>query len=158
MATHTALDTNDTVTTAKGHFLKHLKYLKPLGFYISMYQFAIEKIAVAAPNAGNTLLRLLARVENENQIYFHAAQMAEIFKMPRSTLMNHFNELVRAGAIVPDPKQEKQERGIVLWRVCPMLAWRGKPEAMREYLAALPSEHPFWQFVEPAFLPSGTSH
>ena len=149
MTTHTALCTDDTVSVASGHYLQSKKRPKHIGYYIAMYQYAIKLVAERAPNASNTLLKLLATVEHENQLYFHSGNAATRFNMSRSSILDHFEELKVAGAIIPDPKEAGRKRGIVLWRICPWLAWRGKPELMREYVNALPEGHPFLDYQTP---------
>jgi hypothetical protein len=123
--------------------------LKHLGSFIMAYQYALEKVGKEAPHTGNTLLRLLARVEQENQLFFHSPTLSAELNIPRTTLENHFRKLLEIGAIVPDPKQENNSRGIVLWRVCPYLVWSGTGEKMRDYLASLPATHPFHSFQDP---------
>lgn len=112
------------------------------------YKYALDKVGREAPHAAATLLRLIALVEQENLLYFHGTDTAALLNIPRTTLEAHFSKLKEIGAIVPDPKQEKRNRGIVLWRICPFLAWVGTGEKLREYINTLPPEHPFLDWRE----------
>jgi hypothetical protein len=121
-----------------------------LGRFFIWSQFAMERVGKETPHAAGTLLRLLARVERENQLYFHSVEFANQLGIPRTTLENHFNQLRELGVVVPDPKQETRNRGIVLWRLCPFLVWVGTADALRAYLKTLRKDHPFFSFQEPA--------
>jgi hypothetical protein len=146
---HSSLLANDTCSVPSKHKLRVVSKLAYLGSFIMAYQYALEKVGKEAPHTGNTLLRLLARVEQENQLFFHSPTLSAELNIPRTTLENHFRKLLEIGAIVPDPKQENNSRGIVLWRVCPYLVWSGTGEKMRDYLASLPATHPFHSFQDP---------
>ena len=151
MSTHTHLNDGDTATVDRKSKIKIQAALTRLGQFNMIHSYAQEKVAVEAPHATTTLLRLLARVELENQLYFSATQFSRLLNIPRSTLESHFNQLRELGVIVPDPKQEDRARGIVLWRVCPFLVWVGTGDNMRKYLKTLPPDHSFFNYLDPEF-------
>lgn len=149
MSTHTHLTSGDTASVAPGSRIKVTSSLAYLGGFSMIYKHAQDMVGRLAPHAASTLLRLLARVERENQLFFSVSDYAAILDIPKTTLEDHFSSLRKIGAIVPDPKQAHRKRGIVLWRVCPFLVWVGSGEGLRKYLQDLPKDHVFFNFQEP---------
>ena len=148
MPSHTHLSGGDTISVGSRSKLRVTRKLSYLGKFGMLYQYAAHKVGTEAPHAGATLFLLLSRITHENQLYFNSAELSPQLGVKKATLENHFHQLRAIGAIVPDPIQEHRKRGIVLWRVCPFLAWVGSGDSMRDYLQTLPEDHPFFSFAE----------
>jgi hypothetical protein len=149
MGNHTKLESGDSISLNRTQRLRVETRNQSLGAFSVYYQYALDLAARRAPYAAATLARLLARVEQENILYFHLSSGAAELGLPLPTLRDHFEQLRHVGIIVPDPREERKKRGVVLWRICPYLAWRGTQEAKVKYINSLSKAHPFHDYAEP---------
>jgi DNA-binding transcriptional ArsR family regulator len=105
--------------------------------------YALRKAYDEAGEAMLTLGRVMTMVREENRVTFRATDLAREFNSSRGTIVRHLGKCRELGLIEPDPSEAHRKTNIVYWRICPFLVWKGTGESLRNYLARLPSGHPW---------------
>lgn len=95
-----------------------------------------------APETLTTVITLKTLVKYDNQVIFRQSSLAKEMGVTILTVQRHIKKLRELTLLIPDPREENTLRPRV-WRLHPKLVWRGTGQEMRNYLAALPPNHPF---------------
>ena len=141
MAIHYSIKENESFSVPIDCIAKVIRKTKYMGNFTAVYHYAQRKARKTLNEAMNTFVWLETLVEDGNKIIFHPNKLAEELELTRSTVYNHLAKIQEAGLIVPDSREEFKTRGVVVWRICPFLVWRGERAALDRYLATLPKDH-----------------
>ncbi len=147
---HYSLDYSDTFTIPPEHIAKVYKRHKFMGWYNATYTFAQQQARLRLKEAMLTFVWIETLVENENRVVIRPNKIADDLSITTATVYNHIAKMKEAGVIIPDA-DDKDEKVVRVWRICPFHAWRGKGEHMAKYLSKLPAGHPFFHYIDPDF-------
>lgn len=146
---HAHLTVGDTVSHGAGQKLRVEKNQPYIGDFKLVFNHARIRAAREAREALPTLDIIGALVERDNFVRFRPGQLAKFLDASIPTVERHLAKLKKLGLIEPDELEADKKFGIISWRICPYLSWKGKTDAMKAYLQALPEQHPWRIYNNP---------
>ena len=137
------LDDWETVEPKRGNRLQSVPKNIFLGDYKLVFDTARLRAARETREAAATLDAICSFVEKENFVRIRPTKLAKALGLSVPTVERHLAKLKSLKLLEADPLESDKKIGILCWRVCPYLSWKGSNESLDRYMKALPKEH-YW--------------
>jgi hypothetical protein len=115
-----------------------------IGGLILASRSALAKATKEVYRATPVLLIAIENILYDNVTYIRSSVIANSVKKSRATIAKHVKALQELSIIQPDDNDIL--RGILQWRICPFLGWKGKVSKLHTYLKTLPKDHPWFDY------------